>query len=184
MANTAYRNSGKAIIEKQQVKMLPIRNNKGMIISCKICEKSTVDYIGRLGNIPIAIEAKHTEAKSIRFDAVQEHQARFLEEFMDGGISIVLVSFDLTIFYAVPAKFWLAARKAWQEAQRKGQKKAEKILVTDNGQSWTTPGKASVTPMELLPEWRVSNPLKYLQAVENHIIPTYSKHNSNRTITE
>ena len=176
--NRAYRARGIAIIEKQYVEMLPIRNGSGKIVACKVGEKSTVDYIGRFGRIPIAVEAKNTQTKAIRFDAVQDHQARFLQEFTaDGaGIGLVLVSFGLDRFFAVPSAFWLEAREAWWTAQRRGNKAAEKITITKYGQTWTTPGKASVRPEELLPEWECFTDYKYgihyLKQVERYITPS------------
>lgn len=175
--NQAYRARGIAIIEKQYVEMLPIRNSAGKVVACKVGEKSTVDYIGRFGRIPIAVEAKNTQTKAIRFDAVQDHQARFLQEFTaDGaGIGIVLVSFGLEKFYAVPSEFWITAREAWWTAQRRGKKTAEKITITKYGQTWTTPGKASVRPEELLPEWECFTNYRYgihyLAQVEQYINP-------------
>lgn len=175
--NQTYRSRGIAIIEKQHVEMLPIRNSAGKVVACKVGEKSTVDYIGRYGRFPIAVEAKNTQTKAIRFDAVQDHQARFLQEFTaDGaGVGIVLISFGLNKFYAVPSAFWLEARDAWKTAQKKGKKTAEKITITKNGQTWTTPGKASVRPEELLPEWECFTNyqygLHYLAQVEKYITP-------------
>lgn len=174
-ANRAYRNHDIAIIEKQYVEMLPIRDGRGRIITCKIGTKSTVDYLGRYGPVPIAMEAKHTRDDSIRFDAVQDHQARFLEAYTRGGMAIglVLVSFNLDRFYAVPAAFWIAAREAWADAQRKHKRTAEKITITKHDQTWITPGKASVRPEELLPEWEVFNHrnygLHFLEGAERYI---------------
>lgn len=174
-ANRAYRTEGIAIVEKQYVEMLPIRDGGGRIITCKIGEKSTVDYLGRLGNIPLAVEAKDTRSGFIRFDAVQDHQMRFLEDFTRGGVGIglVLVSFNLDRFFAIPAPFWQAARQAWAEAQRKNKRTAEKITITHYGQTWTTPGKASVRPEELYPTWECTihrkYGLHYLEGAERYI---------------
>lgn len=173
-ANRAYRNRGEAIIEKQYVEMLPIRDGRGRIVTCKIGEKSTVDYLGRFGRYPIAIEAKNTNSASIRYDAVQAHQMRFLDDFTRGGIAIglVLVSFNLERFYAIPAAFWQAGRQAWADAQRQRKRKAEKITMTKYGQTWTTTGKASVSPEELLPEWECFSThagLNYLKGAERYI---------------
>ena len=174
-ANLAYMNRDIAVIGKQYVEMLPIRDGKGRIISCKIGTKSTVDYLGRYGPYPIAIEAKESKQGSIRFDAVQDHQTRFLEAYTQGGagIGLVLISFDTERFFAVPAAFWLPARQAWAEAQRKGKRTAEKITITKYDQTWTTPGKASVRPEELLPEWEVfpapNCTLHYLKGAERYI---------------
>ena len=176
-ANRAYFNHDIAVIEKQNVEILPIRNGRGKIISAKIGAKSTIDYLGRYYDKPIGIEAKHTSDDTIRFDAVQDHQARYLEAYTRGGrgIGLVLVSFNLDRFYAVPAAFWIAAREAWADAQRKRKRTAEKVTITRYGQTWTTPGKASVRAEELLPEWEVfTHPnygLHYLKNIQRYIEP-------------
>lgn len=176
-SNRAYLNSDVAVITKQYVEMLPIRNHQGAVVSCKVGEKSTVDYLGRFRNIPIAIEAKNTKSGVIRFDAVQDHQARFLKQFTSEGqgIGLVLVSFNLDRFFAIPSVFWLAAREKWEEAKRKSEKKTEKVTISCFGQTWTTPGKASIRPEELLPEWECfphnTYVLHYLKNAMNYITP-------------
>lgn len=156
-ANRRYREMGLAIVEKQNTHFIPIRDRNGRITNCIVQERSTVDYIGRAGNTPVAIEAKNTKGKNIRFDAVQEHQGAFLTDFCANGegISLVLVSFSMERFYVVPWAFWRTGRDAWEKAKRRGEKVAEKKTVTFRGQTWTTSGKASVRPDELLPEWEV-----------------------------
>ena len=155
--NERYSADGTAIITKIPTEILPIRDRYGNICSAKVCSKSTVDYIGRVGKVPFAAEAKETKSDSIRFDAVQEHQAAFLTAYEGQGeaICLVLVSFNLNSFYAVPWSFWKPAREAWVKAQRNNKRKAEQITITHNGQTWTTTGKASVREDELLQEWKV-----------------------------
>lgn len=150
-SNMRYRDSGLAVIEKQATEFIPIRDGRGRVVSCKIIGKSSVDFIGRVGSIPIAIEAKHTSIDSIRWDVVQEHQGDFLTRFSEGGqgISLVLVSFKLERFYAVPWPFWETARTAWIETPK------TKVRVEFEGVTWTTNGKASMKPSDLLPEWEV-----------------------------
>lgn len=161
--NERYKNDGVAVICKIPTEILPIRNAYGTVVNAKVCTKSTVDFIGRAQNRPIAIEAKETKSDSIRFDAVQDHQADFLRlyEQEGAGISLVVVSFNLERFYAVPATFWLAGRDAWKKAQKLGKKKAEQITITYEGQTWTTTGKASVKETELLPEWKIEQGGRY-----------------------
>lgn len=156
MANARYRHKGIAIIEKQYPEMLPIRNACGKIVSCKVGQKSSVDYIGRVGTLPIAIEAKETRDKSISFNAVEDHQAAFLKDFIKphGGLAYVLVSFNFERFYAVPAEFWIAARYAW--TKRDG--KTQVLSVAD----WITPGKASIKPEEMKPEWEIKTGGEYV----------------------
>lgn len=155
--NDRYINDGLAAVCKIPTEILPIRNASGHIVSAKVCEKSTVDFIGRVGTMALAAEAKETRSDSIRFDAVQDHQASFLTAYkgQNEGISLVVISFSLNSFYSVPWPFWKAARDAWKEAQRLRKRKAEKITVTFDGETWTTPGKASVREEELHPGWKV-----------------------------
>lgn len=153
-ANKRYRELGEAVVWKVPTPFIPIRNGRGEIVSCKVEEKSCVDYLGRVGDRPIAAEAKHTKTDTIRWDAVQEHQSQFLSDFCANGegLSLVLVSFDLGRFYAVPWEAWKLGRDAWQEAQRKGQRKAE-IKTLGN---WSTNGKASLKENDLPDEWEIT----------------------------
>lgn len=156
-ANERYKNDGIAVITKIPTEFLPIRNAYGQVVNCKVEEKSSVDFIGRVGNIPFAAEAKETKTDSIRFDRVEDHQAAFLTAYMgqNEAICVVIIAFNLDTFYVIPWPFWRAARNAWKEAQRLGKRKAEQITIEYNGQVWITPGKASVKESELLPEWEV-----------------------------
>ena len=125
---------------------------------CKVNQKSCVDYLGRVGTMPIALEAKETRQDSIRFDAVQDHQASFLDDFTkdDKGLGAVVVSYSLNSFYVIPWACWRAGREAWKEAQRARKRKAERVTIDlGNGKSWMTPGRAGIKESELLPEWQV-----------------------------
>ena len=119
-ANERYRINGDACIVKIPTEFLPIRNSQGKIVSCKVQRKSTVDYIGRVKGQPIAIEAKHTENDRIRLDAVQPHQARFLDDWRNvnkldcDGMACILVSFNLEHFYLIPWAWW----KSMSEIQK------------------------------------------------------------------
>lgn len=156
-ANDRYMMAGKAVVSKIPTEFLPIRNAYGQVVNCKVEGKSSVDFIGRVGSVPLAMEAKETKTDNIRFDRVEDHQAAFLSAYLgqNEAVCLVLVSFSTKTFYAVPWAFWDVARDAWKKAQRTGSRKADRITVTYNGQTWTTPGKASVKESELLPEWRV-----------------------------
>ena len=151
-SNERYLQRGEAVIDKVPTEFIPIRDSRGKVISCKVNKKSSVDFLGRVGSRPIAIEAKHTSSDSIRWDAVQPHQAAYLERYIDRGqgIGVVLVSFNLRRFWAVPAQFWLAARSAWENSPK------SKPTVEHEGTIWTGNGKASVKQSELLPEWEVT----------------------------
>ena len=153
LSNAQYRYHRHAVITKIPTEFLPIRNRSGQVVSCKVNGKASVDFIGRVEGTPIAVEAKETNADNIRYDAVQEHQKDFLDDFTNDsdGLGYVLVSFALERFYMVPWRFWRAGRQAWKDAQRRGNRKAEVITAC----GWNTSGKASMKESELNPEWEV-----------------------------
>ena len=160
-ANDRYKREGVAVVIKIPTEILPIRNNRGKVVNAKVCSKSTVDFMGRYRNIPVAIEAKHTYKDRISFSEVKDHQAKFLDDFtgMYGiAFGAVLVSFKLERFFLVPWEYWRMARKAWEEKDVYGKKT---YTITHNGFTWTTPGKASVSADELLPEWEIKQNNKY-----------------------
>lgn len=172
-ANERYRRKGIAMVEKQYVEMLPIRNGYGQVVNCKIGEKSTVDYIGRFGSHPIAIEAKNTNQYTIRWDAVQPHQAQYLDEFtkQPGTIGLVLVSFNLEHFFAIPWAFW---GEAYDLRVRRGDRKTS-VRISAFGEEWTIPTKKSARIEDLSPSWRISSNdptfgLNYLQKAEKYVI--------------
>lgn len=157
-ANGRYRHYGIAVVEKQHTHFTPIRNHIGKVVSCKVEEKATVDFMGRYRNTPVAVECKHTSSDRIRFSEVKDHQAQFLDDFVGEyglGFGAVLVSFHLERFFLVPWKFWATARDLWKET------KGDKETIIQYGNKWTTPGKASVSASELLPEWEVKPNNKY-----------------------
>ena len=162
-ANQKYEQYGIAIVTKIPTEFIPLRDGYGKVYSCKVAGKSSVDFIGRVGKVPLAAEAKETSTDSIRFDAVQDHQADFLTAYegQGEGIAFVVVSFGLNSFYTIPWAFWKPARDAWKEAQLRNKRKAEQITITYEGQTWTTTGKASVKESELLPEWKVEQGGQY-----------------------
>ena len=77
--NDLYTHSGKAVVYKVPTEFLPIRDSTGQIKSCKVEHKSCVDFLGRYNSIPVAVETKQTHTGRIDFDAVQPHQAAFLD---------------------------------------------------------------------------------------------------------
>lgn len=81
MANARYQAAGRAVVHKVPTEFLPIRDARGEVVSCKVEEKSCVDFLGRYLTIPVAIEAKHTDDKRIRFDRVEPHQASFMDDW-------------------------------------------------------------------------------------------------------
>jgi recombination protein U len=119
-----YQADGIACIHKVPTEFIPLRNAKGQVCSAKVETKSCVDYLGRYKGIPVAVEAKHTEEKRIDFKRIEPHQADYLDDWGKdpNAIALVLVSFSLRRFYAVPGYFGRQHLKAGSEARAKPQK--------------------------------------------------------------
>lgn len=174
-ANEQYKRKKIACIDKVPTEFIPLRDARGKIYNVKVEHKSGVDFLGRYRDIPIAIEAKHTNSDSIRFDKVQPHQADYMDEFTaePGTIGLVVVSFNLERFYAIPWAFWQAAYNA---RVRRGATRTAPVSVEAFGQTWTIPKKFSVREDELNPLWRVSGNhekfgLHYLANATSYITP-------------
>ncbi len=150
--HAGYQSSGIACIHKVPTEFIPLRDHKGRVCNVKVEHKSCVDYLGRYRGIPVAIEAKHTEGNRIPFAQVQDHQADYMDDFCKDqrAVGIVVVSFSLRRFFAVPWPFWRIARKQWASGKGKSKK-----VINAYGWQWTTPGMASVSAEQLLPEWEV-----------------------------
>lgn len=149
-----YKKFNVAVIDKQNSAFIPIRDRSGKIVTTKIEKKATVDYLGRYKNIPIAMEAKHTSTESIRWDAVQPHQAEYLDLFTKepGTIGFVLLSFGMKRFYAIPWAFWQAAYNA---RARTGSSRTSPETVSAFGITWDIPKKNSVRMDEIPAQFEI-----------------------------
>lgn len=167
-ASERYRQAGRAVVRKVPTEFLPIRDGRGNIVSCKVEEKSCVDFLGRYWNVPVAIEAKHTEDKRLRFDRVEDHQRDFMDDFCKnpGAVGLVAVSFSMHRFFVVPWQFWRVAREIWDAGGPRG----ASAPVNAYGWYWDTPGLASASPDDLLPGWEIKQggpfALPYLDIIE------------------
>lgn len=171
-ANSRYRQKGVAHIEKLNTEFIPIRDRTGKIVSCKVEGKASFDYLGRFRLTPIAIEAKNSNEKNIRWDRVEPNQAKDMDDFCaPGTIGMVLVSFGLKTFYAIPWAFWGAA---YEVRVRRGDRKAP-VTVEAFGTTWTIPPKSSIREDEIPPEFKVDGHdttygLDYLHKAESYIV--------------
>ena len=172
-ANSRYEKKNIAIIEKLATEFIPIRDRNGKICSVKVEHKSKVDFIGRYKQYPIAIEAKNSNSDTIRFDRVEPHQADYMDAFtaQPGTIGLVLVSFNLKRFFAIPWTFWQAAYNA---RVRPGATRTSPVTVEAFGQTWEVPKKNSARVEDLNPLWEIPNHdttygLHYLAKAEAYI---------------
>lgn len=150
-----YKRKKIAVIDKQHTCFKPIRDYRGRVVNVKVEKKATVDFLGRFKNIPIAIEAKHTDSDVIEWNAVQEHQADYMDAFTEepGTIGMVIVSFGLRRFFAIP---WAVWKVAYDARVRSGAPKTTPVSVSAFGTTWDIPKKKSVRMEEIPPEYEIS----------------------------
>lgn len=174
-SNERYKMHKLAVIDKVPTEFIPIRNAQGKVVTVKVEKKSSVDFIGRYKSYPIAIEAKHTSTDTIRWDAVQEHQADYLDSFTEepGTIGMVVVSFGLKRFFAIPWSVW---GKAYDERVRTRFRglKSNHVQVSAGGVTWNIPNKKSIRIGEIPPQYEISGNdrtygLHFLQNAEKYI---------------
>lgn len=145
-ANARYRQSGMAMIEKQHTLCKPLRDGNGRIASAKYEEKATVDYVGRVWNVPVAFEAKHCSGDRIALDRVQEHQRKFLSDWTrdEMGIGFVFVSFGMERFFVIPWQFWRGMMTAREQGDGGCYLRSPQIRML-----WQATGKASIKADEI-----------------------------------
>lgn len=123
--NDLYTRSGKAVVYKVPTEFLPIRDSTGQIKSCKVEHKSCVDFLGRYNSIPVAVETKQTHTGRIDFDAVQPHQAAFLDAWTtDKAVGMILVSFRPSPLLCRPLALLAGCQEHMGRTEGNGQEKA------------------------------------------------------------
>lgn len=114
-SNTQYRNRGFATVHKVPTAWLPIRDGSGRIVTAKVEEKASPDFLGVYRGRGIAFDAKHTNTHRIRWDRVEDHQEAFLDDWEhSGGIAFVLVEFGDQSAYVVPWHEWRGMLGRWR----------------------------------------------------------------------
>lgn len=148
-ANSAYCIQGKAVINKVPTEWIPIRDKTGRVVKAKVDHKASVDFLGNWQGRAIAFDAKETHTKTMRWDRIKEHQFNFLTDWkVTGGISFVLVGYNLDIFFVIPWQWW-----------------------SDNYINWKNGGPASFKISLLDPRWEIKKGLgrllvDYLKTIE------------------
>ena len=169
-AHESYQRRGVAAVHKVPTEFIPLRDRNGRIFDVKVERKSCVDYLGRYGPIPVAVEAKHTEDVRIRWDRVEDHQAEYMDDFCRDpqAVGIVIVSFRLRRFFAVPWPAWKAGREEWKKTPPRH--KPGSVVVEYGGTTWHTPAAASITEDDFPAEWEIKTGgmtgLPYLEIID------------------
>ncbi|MCF0135274.1 MAG: Holliday junction resolvase RecU [Lachnospiraceae bacterium] len=106
LTNEQYRKAGLALVQKipTPIKPIDIDSERHVITLAYFEQKSTVDYIGVMGGIPICFDAKECGKKSLPFSNIHPHQVSFMSDFArHGGIAFLLVHFtDYGETYVLP----------------------------------------------------------------------------------
>lgn len=119
-ANKRYRENKIALIDKVPTEWIPQRGKSGRIVGAKVEHKSIIDFTGHYQGTPIAFDAKHTKEHNIRWDELQPHQAEFLSDWeLTGGLSFILVSFNMEFFFLVPWQVWKVGLDQWLDTGKK-----------------------------------------------------------------
>lgn len=123
ISNAAYRRQGRAVVHKVPTAWMPLRNGSGRIVSAKVEQKATVDFLGVLaGGRAVAFDAKENrEETRFPLDARWAHEVQFIrDEMAVGGIGFLIIEqVPQDRIYLLPGEQLL---RLWDEAQRGGRK--------------------------------------------------------------
>lgn len=98
LSNEQYRRQGIALIQKIPTPIVPVEidGESRNIKKAYFDQKSTVDYIGVMGGIPLCFDAKETGKPYLPFSNIHPHQVEFMRDFnRQGGLAFLLVHFTL-----------------------------------------------------------------------------------------
>ena len=77
--NEAYRSAGLALIQKIPTPITPVEMNKSRQITLAYFDqKSTVDYIGVIQDVPVCFDAKECATDTFPLQNVHSHQISFM----------------------------------------------------------------------------------------------------------
>ena len=120
--NEAYRAHGLALIQKIPTPITPVEMNKARQITLAYFDqKSTVDYIGVIQQVPVCFDAKECATETFPLQNVHEHQIRFMRDFeKQGGVAFFI------LFYTTMNKMYYMSfeemEKFWKRMENGGRK--------------------------------------------------------------
>lgn len=91
-----YRVKKLALIQKIPTPIVPTKMDKeGHITLAYFDNKSTVDYLGVVQEIPVCFDAKECKSNTFPLSNIHKHQYEFMEDFeAQGGVSFLLIYFS------------------------------------------------------------------------------------------
>ena len=120
--NEAYRFKKLALIQKIPTPITPVEMNRQREITLAYFDqKSTVDYIGVVQNIPVCFDAKECNTDTFPLANIHEHQVEFMRCFeKQDGVAFILISYTHRNEY-----YYLTFKKLtefWDRAAEGGRK--------------------------------------------------------------
>lgn len=87
-------------------------------------QRSTVDFIGQAGGVPVAFDAKAVHLDRLPLSHVQQHQVQFLVDFKRaGGVGALLVAFGAHRAYLCDVLWWIE----WERLAKAGGRKSVRV---------------------------------------------------------
>lgn len=120
--NEAYRARGLALIQKIPTPITPVEMNKSRQITLAYFDqKSTVDYIGVIQEVPVCFDAKECATDTFPLQNVHEHQIEFMRDFeKQGGVAFFV------LYYTTRNKMYYMTfeemDKFWKRMENGGRK--------------------------------------------------------------
>ncbi|SHJ45718.1 Holliday junction resolvase RecU [Desulfofundulus thermosubterraneus] len=122
LANDRYRSRKLAVIHKVPTAWVPIRGPGGKIVSAKVEEKASVDFLGHVllssGPLPLAFDAKEvSRGDRWPLSKLEPHQYEYLRDCaLTGAFSFVLIGFwELERFFILPFPELERRWAAWKD---------------------------------------------------------------------
>lgn len=121
--NEKYRDEGLALIQKIPTPITPIEIDQSTrhITLAYFDQKSTVDYIGVVQQVPVCFDAKESATETFSLQNIHEHQYKFMEDFeAQGGVAFFLIYYtSIDEMYYLPFEY---LKLFWERAKEGGRK--------------------------------------------------------------
>lgn len=139
--NQKYRESGLALVQKIPTPIKPVKmdpDNKRITLAY-FEQKSTIDYIGVVQEVPICFDAKESSSQTFNLQNIHEHQVEFMRDFeKQGGVAFFLIYYTQTEeMYYLPFEFldlfWQRAKNGGRKSFRREELNPQYILPKKDG---------------------------------------------------
>ena len=139
--NEKYREAGLALVQKIPTPIKPVQMDPETkrITLAYFEQKSTIDYIGVVQEVPICFDAKESSSQTFTLQNIHEHQVEFMRDFeKQGGVAFFLIYYTQTEeMYYLPFEFldlfWQRAKNGGRKSFRREELNPQYILPKKDG---------------------------------------------------